>query len=261
MSMKTDLRLWGTAIAAGLVLGVCLSMFELSSQERHTMISRAHSDTDPNSPGTAQLGDMLVATGTPPRWNFLRIAANGRVLQVTAGVPAWSATGFPAAAGPTGTILRSNGTDWVATTATYPGAVVTAGQVLRSDGVTGFTGSTMQYLDSIAINEIPFASAANSLGVIAAATNAVLVSSAGGVPSMGSTLPNAVQDNITRLGSLTTDVVTSAAVRPGSVTFASLGADPNGTLRYCSDCTIANPCAGAGTGALAKRINATWICN
>jgi hypothetical protein len=46
-----------------------------------------------------------------------------------------------------------------------------------------------------------------------------------------------------------------------TTTFASLGTPVNGTLKYCSDCTIANPCAGGGTGALAKRINGTWICN
>jgi len=47
----------------------------------------------------------------------------------------------------------------------------------------------------------------------------------------------------------------------GSVPFAALGTPVNGTIVYCPDCTIANPCAGAGTGALAKRINGTWICN
>lgn len=46
-----------------------------------------------------------------------------------------------------------------------------------------------------------------------------------------------------------------------SVTFANLGTPGNGSLRYCSDCTIANPCAAAGTGALAKRLNGAWVCN
>jgi hypothetical protein len=36
---------------------------------------------------------------------------------------------------------------------------------------------------------------------------------------------------------------------------------PNGMMLYCSDCTIANPCAGSGTGALAKRLNGAWVCN
>jgi hypothetical protein len=43
--------------------------------------------------------------------------------------------------------------------------------------------------------------------------------------------------------------------------FASLGTPANGAFYYCSDCTIASPCAGSGTGAFAKRLNATWVCN
>jgi hypothetical protein len=42
--------------------------------------------------------------------------------------------------------------------------------------------------------------------------------------------------------------------------FASLGTPSNGTLKYCSDCTVANPCAGSGTGAIAKRLNGAWSC-
>jgi hypothetical protein len=45
------------------------------------------------------------------------------------------------------------------------------------------------------------------------------------------------------------------------VLFAGLGTPANGTFTYCSDCTIANPCAGSGTGALAKRLNGAWVCN
>ncbi|HYE80379.1 MAG TPA: hypothetical protein VEI97_20570 [bacterium] len=44
-------------------------------------------------------------------------------------------------------------------------------------------------------------------------------------------------------------------------TFANLGAATNGTMIYCSDCTFANPCAGAGTGAIAKRLNGAWRCD
>ena len=47
----------------------------------------------------------------------------------------------------------------------------------------------------------------------------------------------------------------------GGKTFAMLGSPPNGTIIYCSDCTIANPCASGGTGALAKRLNGAWVCN
>jgi hypothetical protein len=43
--------------------------------------------------------------------------------------------------------------------------------------------------------------------------------------------------------------------------FGALAAQPNGTITYCPDCTIAAPCAGGGTGALAKRLNGAWVCN
>jgi hypothetical protein len=43
--------------------------------------------------------------------------------------------------------------------------------------------------------------------------------------------------------------------------FSALGTPANGIMKYCSDCTIANPCAGSGTGALAKRLNGVWVCN
>lgn len=43
--------------------------------------------------------------------------------------------------------------------------------------------------------------------------------------------------------------------------FANLGTPVNGTFTFCPDCTIANPCAGSGTGAFAKRLNGVWVCN
>lgn len=50
-------------------------------------------------------------------------------------------------------------------------------------------------------------------------------------------------------------------IEHAGVIFTALGAHPNGTFVYCSDCTIANPCAAAGTGAHAKRLNGVWVCN
>jgi hypothetical protein len=44
-------------------------------------------------------------------------------------------------------------------------------------------------------------------------------------------------------------------------TFANLGTPPNGTVTYCSDCVIANPCRSGGSGAIAKRLNGSWVCN
>ncbi len=52
----------------------------------------------------------------------------------------------------------------------------------------------------------------------------------------------------------------TAVVFP-TVTFSTLPSPTNGMVCYCSDCTIANPCAGGGTGAIAKRLNGGWVCN
>jgi len=43
-----------------------------------------------------------------------------------------------------------------------------------------------------------------------------------------------------------------------AVTFANLGTPANGTIVYCSDCTSANPAAGSGSGAVARRENGAW---
>lgn len=48
---------------------------------------------------------------------------------------------------------------------------------------------------------------------------------------------------------------------PKSTTFGALGSPANGAMIYCSDCAFANPCAGSGTGAIAKRLNGAWRCD
>src|SRR5262245_3722031 len=54
----------------------------------------------------------------------------------------------------------------------------------------------------------------------------------------------------------------SGMVQLGTGTLmANLGSAPNGTITYCPDCMITYPCAGGGTGALAKRLNGVWVCN
>jgi hypothetical protein len=55
--------------------------------------------------------------------------------------------------------------------------------------------------------------------------------------------------------------ISEAGLLLAAITQANLGTPANGTIAYCSDCTIANPCAGGGTGALAKRLNGVWVCN
>ena len=44
-------------------------------------------------------------------------------------------------------------------------------------------------------------------------------------------------------------------------TFATLGTPVDGTVVFCTDCGFVNPCAGGGTGAIAKRLASAWRCD
>jgi hypothetical protein len=66
---------------------------------------------------------------------------------------------------------------------------------------------------------------------------------------------------LTVSGATTLTAVAADSFTMTAVLFAALGTPSNGVIKYCSNCTVASPCAGSGTGALAKRLNGVWVCN
>lgn len=76
------------------------------------------------------------------------------------------------------------------------------GQMLQVDSgtATGLAWSTATYPASTTINRILFSSSNNVVGQIATGNDGTLITSAAGVPSISSTLPLVVQNNITVLG-------------------------------------------------------------
>jgi hypothetical protein len=99
------------------------------------------------------IGDIIYAsdTGTPSTPARLAGGSTGQILQSNTGAaPSWSTATFPATATGTGTILRADGTNWAASTATYPNTT-TANQILYStatnvvggDSGLTFDGTTM----------------------------------------------------------------------------------------------------------------------
>lgn len=78
-----------------------------------------------------------------------------------ASAPAFSTATLPATATGTGTILRADGTNWVATTATYPATAPTAGAYLRADGTNWIT-STLILPNAASAGDILMASGANT---------------------------------------------------------------------------------------------------
>jgi hypothetical protein len=78
-------------------------------------------------------------------------------------------------------------------------------------------------VNTIAANCILYGAGANPIACATSAANGVLITSAGSVPQVSQTLPSAVQDNITRLGTLTSGVLTGATGLPISTGVAGLG--------------------------------------
>jgi hypothetical protein len=78
------------------------------------------------------------------------------------------------------------------------------GTILTSQGASALpTWTTAVYPSTTTINQILYSSAANNVVGLATANSSVLITSAGGVPSLSQTLPSAVQGNITSVGTIT----------------------------------------------------------
>ena len=79
-----------------------------------------------------------------------------------------------------------------ATAAAILSGTVTANQVLLSGLSSAPSWSTATYPATTTINQLLYSSAANTVVGLATANNAVLITSAGGVPSLGTSIPTAV---------------------------------------------------------------------
>lgn len=79
--------------------------------------------------------DQILVVNSSNQVTALAAGTSGQLLQSGgAGAnPAFTTATFPATATSTGTILRADGTNWVATSATYP-ATVTSGNILYASG-------------------------------------------------------------------------------------------------------------------------------
>lgn len=89
---------------------------------------------------------LLVTSNTGVPSILAGPGATGKVLQSnSAAAPSFSTATYPSTATGTGTILRADGTNWVATTATYPNTAGTSGNVLTSDGTNWNSTAPTQF--------------------------------------------------------------------------------------------------------------------
>lgn len=88
------------------------------------------------------------------------------------------------ATGSTGQVLQSNGASALATfsTATYPSTATGAGTILRADG-TNWVASTATFADTYAASNLLYSNGTNTVTGLATAIDGVLITSHTGVPS------------------------------------------------------------------------------
>ncbi len=93
----------------------------------------------------------------------------------------------------------------------------TTGKNIGRTGVTAFAGIiTALGLTLTGFSGLIYADNLGALNAVTPAANSVLATNGSSSPSLVQTLPNAVQDNITRLGQIATDVAIQGAVVAGS---------------------------------------------
>jgi hypothetical protein len=182
--------------------------------------------------GTAasNLTANTILAGGGASINFVGPGSAGQLLTSSGSgaPPVYTTATFPATATSTGTILRANGTNWVATTATYP-TTTTASQILYS-------------------------SATNVIGGLSTANNGTLVTSNTGVPSVlagPGTTGNILQSNASAAPSFSTATYPSTAGTSGKVLIS------NGTNIVSSTPTFPN--ASATSGKFIQSDGTNWV--
>lgn len=131
---------------------------------------------------------LVAANGAIPYCNasaivFLAPGTSGQFLQSTgAGAPQWTTASFPVTPGVLGSILISDGNDWIESTSLWPNTVGAAGKILRSDGITN-AYSTSTFADTYALNSILYASVANTITELASVARSSLSTDATGIPT------------------------------------------------------------------------------
>jgi hypothetical protein len=140
----------------------------------------------------------LTLTGTPA-------SALLQAVNIAAG---WSGTLSLARGGTAANLTASNGGIFYSTASA--GAILagtaTANQMLQSGASTTPAWSTSTWPATTTANQILYSTSTNVVTGLATANNGVLITSVIGIPSISSTLPIAVQTNITELGTITVGV-------------------------------------------------------
>lgn len=267
-----------------------------ASMDFRGLVSAANDASDSATPGIIEFTAARTDSTSDPANGTLSAIVNRklwtvnntgtRVILLTAAghlyLGSGGAFGFASAANATGTI----DTRWVrhaAGTLRASDATTGGGTLLVAPSAASLTGSFTVLPDNAATNALVTVArfGVNSTGTAAAGIGPSIDLSAettttndqqlGSIAGLWTTATHA-----SRTGAISFSTVDNAGANTerarvnfwgmqlSAVVFASLGTPSNGTLTYCSDCTVTsvadNTCAGSGTGSLAMRLNGAWRC-
>lgn len=153
-------------------------------------------------PATTTINQLLYSSAANTITGLATAAS--AVLTTVASVPTWASELSLALGGTNANLTASNGGIFysTATAGAILAGTATANQILLSGSSTAPAWSTVTHPATTTINQILYSSANNVIAGLATANSGVLITSSGGVPSISSTLPAAVQANIVATGAL-----------------------------------------------------------
>lgn len=202
-------------VSTGTAPFVVASTTQVANLNAATAGSATTATTATNVAGGA-IGQLVYQTGSGAT-GFVAVGTSGQLLQSAGGaIPVYTTATYPSVATGTGTILRANGTNWVASTATFA--------------------------TSYGASEILYSNGANTVAGLTTANNGVLVTSGTGVPSISSTLPAAL--SIPGLLASVSATVSAAGTTQGTGT--ALTSDINIATTVASGTGVVLPAAAAG---------------
>ncbi len=162
--------------------------------------------------------------------------------------------------------LRSDGTNWITSTTTMPDTGTT-GKLLRGDG-TNYVETTSTFADTYSASVLLYSNGANTVTGLATANSSVLITSAGGVPSLSTALPSGLTaTNMTLttpiLGTPTSGALTNCTLIPvaqatGNLPVANLNSGnsaSNATFWRGDGNWASNLSAGMSVGSTANPTN------
>ncbi len=211
------------------------------------------------------VGDILVANTTTTLTQLSDISTGNALISGGSGVaPSWGKIGLTTHI--SGTLGVTNGGTGL-NSATTGGMIYASGTNTYSALAIGTTGQILSIAGGIpswvsygGTNTLLYTTAASTLASITTANNSVLITGGTGIPSLSSTIPSAVQANITGLGTVTSGTLSTGSVIAG-VTI-TLGSDASYDTYYRNSSGVLTRLANGTTGQVLSATTSaapSWI--